>query len=71
MEWLKKKEEQNERMEMMVGIQLGCDIDAGWWGWKGREPEGTVNGMYRYIQGQTDQLRGADGVIGRKMGGVW
>lgn len=25
--------------------------------------------MYRYIQGQTDQIRGADGVIGRKKDG--
>lgn len=67
MEWSKKREEQNERMEMMVGIQLGCDKDAGGgWGWKGWEAEGTVNGMYRYIQGHTDQLRRADGVIGRK-----
>lgn len=64
--WLKKKEEQNERMKM-VGI--GCDIDSEGWGWKGRQAEGTVNGMYRYIQGQTDQLRGADGVIGRKTDG--
>lgn len=64
-----KEKEQNERMEMMVGIQLGCAIDAGGWGWKGREAEGTGNGMYRYIQGQTDQIRGADGVIGRKKDG--
>ena len=31
-ELLNKKEKHNERMEMMAGNQLGCDIDVGGWG---------------------------------------
>lgn len=40
--------EQNERMEMLVGIQLGCDTDAvGGVGFEKVERQGgTVNGMY-------------------------
>lgn len=45
-------------MEMMVGIQLGCDTDAVGGGWVLKRSRGRGGLSMGCIQGRNDQLRG-------------